>query len=198
MNISGGAIRNDFAANSGSAVHLFGGEFRLDGVPIAGLGTVGNTVAINIPSGSQLSGTLADGTPIAFTFKLGDFINNGTLSLHAAALPAVGPATVNVPATAAPLGIRQGQTLNLGAGGLIGGGGHIFGAGLGSTVNVTGGEIQAGLRAVGATANITGGTVRGVYAFGESQINISGSSSVSSITALEGSTVDIQAGRSTV
>ena len=57
---------DSFNANSGSTVTISGGEFRLDGLLIDGLGTVGNAVAVNIRVGALLSGTMADGIPFAF------------------------------------------------------------------------------------------------------------------------------------
>lgn len=38
VNISGGAVGRKFQSFGGSEVKLFGGEFRLDGVLVAGLG----------------------------------------------------------------------------------------------------------------------------------------------------------------
>ena len=76
---------DSFNANSGSTVTISGGEFRLDGLLIDGLGTVGNAVAVNIRVGAQLSGTMADGIPFAFESGDGDRFAPGSLTLQAAA-----------------------------------------------------------------------------------------------------------------
>ena len=56
-----------FGAFDGSHVTISGGEFRLDGVLVEGLETVGATLVFDIPDGALLSGVLADGTPFAFS-----------------------------------------------------------------------------------------------------------------------------------
>ena len=66
----------------------------------------------------MLSGTLADGTPFAFSSNEGDTIAAGSITLQAADV-ANGPAIINVPAVAAPSGVHYGQTLNLSDGGTL-------------------------------------------------------------------------------
>ncbi|MCH8091041.1 MAG: hypothetical protein IIC57_01685 [Proteobacteria bacterium] len=53
------------------------------------------------------------------------------------------PPVIDVPASAAPLGVRQGQTLNLGDGGALR---DQFKAGRGSTVNIAGGTVGEGFK----------------------------------------------------
>ncbi len=161
INISGGSFGNFFRADPGSTINLSGGEFRLDGVLIGGLDTVGDTLAFDIPAGSLLSGTLADGTPFGFSISaliplVQDRFASGSLTLHAAALPAIGPATITTPDDPVPLGIRAGQTLVVEDGGAVG---DHFNAGWGSTVEVTGGQVGENFEAVGATVNISGGQI---------------------------------------
>jgi hypothetical protein len=176
VNISGGAFA-DIGSVTGSSVKFFGGDFRLNGVPVAGLDTIGSTKSVNLaydpqnPTGKVLSGTLADGTPFVI-----DRID-GTLTLEAAVLPPVGSSMITVPASPAPLGIRQGQTLVLSQGGLVGDTSG-FTAGPGSTLLMTGGEIRVGFKAIGATANISDGHVQGLRALTGSEVSISGSSTV--------------------
>jgi hypothetical protein len=207
LNVTGGTIGSFFSADSGSEMNLsggttdsisvsgklniYGGEFRLDGVPVTGLDTVGSSVAINIPTGGVLSGTLADGTPFAFSQENTDYIAHGNLRLHAAAVPAVGPASINVPADPAPRGIRQGQTLTLSDGGQLAAG---FAAAAGSTLNITGGSAGGNLEAVGATVNISGGNAgSNISALAGSRINVSGGSA-NRLLAYKGSEVNISGG----
>ena len=127
VNISGGSVGDRFEAFSGSTVTISGGEFRLDGVLIDGLGTV------NVPVGASLSGTLADGSPFAFSSNDDDLFATGSLALQAATLPPIGPPLITASTDPVPLDIRQGQTLVVDDGGVVG---DHFGAGLGSTVSV--------------------------------------------------------------
>ena len=160
-NFSGGII-NSLSTGTGSSVNLFGGGMLLNGVPIPGLNAVGDSVAISFGDNDQLSGVFADGTPFAFAetdFKL---INSPTVTLHQTALPPIGPAAINLPGDLLPLGIRQGQTLTVGAGGMVGAGSFSnanFVAGAGSTMHVNGGTIGRNFEAVGATVNLTSGEI---------------------------------------
>jgi hypothetical protein len=191
VNLSGGSFGSSFGASSGSTLTIAGGEFRLNGALVSGLDTVGSSVELNLPAGSVLSGTLADGTPFAFSDQALDFIADGVLTLRAAALPPVGPATINVPNDPAPPGIRQGQTLTLSEGGQLN---PYFVAGPGSTLLITGGTGSGDMEAVGATVNISGGNAASnLGAFTGSQINISGGS-VSRLRAYAGSQVNITGG----
>ena len=92
LNISGGVIADELDIRSGSLTSFYGGEFRLDGELVAGLSNPGDAVPINVPAGAILSGTLADGTPFVFTSDDEDSFADGTITLRAAVLPAIGPA----------------------------------------------------------------------------------------------------------
>jgi hypothetical protein len=204
VNISGGTF-GSLGASEGSAVKISGGDFRLDGVPIDGLGTIGNTKAVTLPpgfgdsAGVVLSGTLADGTPFVISTQATDNgISGGTVTLEAAAIPPVGPSAINVPGNPAPQGIRQGQTLTLSEGGVIGDPigflPSVFNAAPGSTVIVTGGEVRSQFNSVGATVNVSGGTVHGLNAFTGSHVNISGASTVFRLQAYNGSDSAVSGG----
>ncbi len=97
LNFSGGTAGNSIHADAGSQLNISGGDFRLDGAPIAGLQNVGSSLPFNIPAGSLLTGTLADGTPIALTgfntVEVGDVIADGALTLHTTAIPTAAPIT---------------------------------------------------------------------------------------------------------
>jgi hypothetical protein len=192
--LSGGVVGDLFQANSGaSAVDILGGEFRLDGNLIAGLGSVGMSQIVVLPSGSLLSGTLSDGTPFAFSTRDGDSFATTTLTLHVTSLPAIGPTTINAPAQVVPLGIRQGQTFNVGNGATVP---RNFSAGRGSVVNVqTGGTIGMNLEAVASTVNIHGGSVGSrLDAYRGSTINVMGGTVADNLDAFPGSVVNISDG----
>ena len=123
VNVSGGRLADGFVKENTAALTIVGNEFRLDGVLVSGLETIGNTTIVNLSSASVLSGTLSDGTPFAFT-DLYDYESQesiaGSITLQAAAIPAVGPPMIDVSTDAALAGVRAGQTLTVNAGGSIG------------------------------------------------------------------------------
>jgi hypothetical protein len=176
VNISGGTMGHSADFSTGSEINIRGGEFRLDGVLIGGLANVGESAGVNIPEGSVLSGTLEDGTPFALGQLNFDFIDDGTITLHAAALPPVGPGQINFPGDESPLGIRTGQAVNVGAGGTLGLFNGTFNAGRGSTVNVNGGEVSSAIEAVTATLNVYDGIVQQVTALEGTVVNVVGGS----------------------
>ena len=129
--------------------------------------------------------------PIAYSSQNFDTFADGTLTLRAAALPPPGPATYQVPADAAPTGLRQGQSLVLGAGGQLG---ENFTAAWGSSVTITGGNVAKNFEAVGATVAISGGFVTSSFdAFRGSVVNVTGGT-VSGIVAQAGSVVNVSGG----
>ncbi|MFO0899768.1 MAG: hypothetical protein U0836_20250 [Pirellulales bacterium] len=176
VNISGGSMGQNVDAMAEGSLNVFGGEFRLNGVLIADLETPGKTLAVNIPANGVVSGTLADGTPFALTRENLDFIRDGALTLHAAQVAAVGPATINLPGDTAPLGIRAGQAITVGAGGVLGDYNGTFNAGRGSSLAVSEGEVHARVEAVGASIAIAGGAVQGFAALEGTKVGVSGGS----------------------
>jgi len=159
VNVSGGAIGNFYAHNE-SQLNFFGGDFRLNGVPLAGLSAVGSSLPLNLTPGSLLTGTLADGTPLAITDEgiYPDLIVDGRLTLHAAAVPAAVPQTFHVPGGTLPYGLRAGQRLVVGDGAIVP---RNFNASWGSLVDVTGGNVGEQFEAVGAVVNVSGGAIGG-------------------------------------
>lgn len=192
VNFSGGAIKQYLVAHAGSRFNISGGEFRLNGVPVSGLHEVRASRPLNIPANTVLSGTLADGTPFAFSDQNYDFFADGTLTLLAAPLPASTPLVFHVPTEPAPKGLRTGQVLVVEDGGAIG---DNFNAGWGTVVNLNGGQIGHDFEAVGALVNISSGTVGGRFdAFYGSVVNISGGTFEGVLTANRGSVVNIAGG----
>jgi hypothetical protein len=121
FNYNGGILLRRMSTWAGSSMNITGGEFELDGVPVAGLLAHGDSVEVDVPEGSVLTGTLADGTVVVLTdlkrdYNERDFLSDGTINLIAAPLPAITP-VINVPANPDPRQLREGQTLYLGVGG---------------------------------------------------------------------------------
>ncbi len=195
VNITGGTIGHSFDAFSGSTVNFSGVDFKIDGVPVAGLVDVGDSVAVNLPTEFLFTGTLADGIPFAFMGNKTSFDENsfadGTLTLKLSAPPPAGPAVIDLPGDPAPLGVHVGQTINVTDGGMLG---DDFNAGAGSTVNLHDGNIGQNFEAVGAVVNVTGGNVNIDFsAFANSTVNISGGT-VGPFFEAWGSTVNISGG----
>ncbi|MFO0790115.1 MAG: hypothetical protein U0805_11725 [Pirellulales bacterium] len=170
VHISGGSFAPSFVASSLSHVEIQGGEFRLNGNLISGLSAPNDFVPFNLTTGNTLSGTLADGTPFAFTSWDSDSFAAGVVKLKAVALPAIGSPVIVASTRPVPLGIREGQTLIVDAGAAIP---ASFNAGRGSTVNVqTGGTVGANLEAVTAAINVNGGTTNNVKLYVGATMNV--------------------------
>jgi hypothetical protein len=192
--ISGGRMGDVFRGFPGSHVVISGGEFRLNGTLIEGLETVPSILPFDLPEGSVLSGTLADGTPFAFSsndtissFTGGDTFPSGSLELRAVALPATGPSTITLNSANALSGIRDGQTLIMQANGRIG---RHFSAGWGSSVMMTGGFIDQNFEAVGASIVASGGTIGFRFdAYTGTSVMLSGNVSAQDMEAHAGSFV---------
>ncbi len=192
LNLSGGYLGAGFDAFNGSSLNLFGGEMRLDGVPVSGLESVGNSVPLDIPNGSVLNGTLADGSP--FLFSLADDLAAATLTLHAADVPAIGPAIITASTDTVPAGIRSGQTLVVDEGALVS---NFRDAGWGSRVEVqSGGEITA-FEGINSVIDVVGGTTGALDVYLGSTVQISGDSEVHIVSAFSGSNVEVLGGSTT-
>lgn len=190
VNLRGGTIHPNFQALTGSSVRIFGGDFRLNGVLINELNMIGNTMPIDFSGSAVLTGTFADGTPFAFGERSYDEASDGfalgTLTLERALLSPAEPHTIIASTDTIPIGIREGQTLVIDAGGVADGS---FKAGWGSTVEIQPGGKLGNLEAAGAEVNMSGGSVGQIDALVGSMINIAGGS-VMEVHAFAGSTVN--------
>ena len=191
-----GGTAESFYTLSESRLNISGGDYRLDGIPVAGLENLGTSLGFNVPAGGLLTGTLTDGTPFAITganvSPSGDTIAHNTLTLHTTAIPAAAPIVFHSPGGAVPRGLHAGQSLIVANGGTIGSG---FNASWGSAVTITGGQVGDSFEAVGAVINISGGVVGDVAkAFMGSVVNLSGGSIGRAFSAARGSAVNITAG----
>jgi hypothetical protein len=191
---SGGTFGDGPAALTGGSLTLSGTDFRINGVPVDGLSTIGQTKQVNLASMDLLTGVLADGTPFAFAGRDdSDTFYAGTLRLRLATTQAIGPAMIVASMDEVPLGIRQGQTLIVDSGGIAP---HDFNAGVGSTVVIEpGGTIGDNFEAVGAEVTISGGSVGYAFdAFAGTTLNVSGGTIGNAFEALPGSAVVIEEG----
>ncbi len=192
VNISGGRFGPRAILSSGT-VNFFGGEFKLDGIPIAGLDAIGASTPINVPAGSLLTGTLADGS----TFSIGDLpiyhrdrIGDGVIQLHRAAIPALGASTIEFPPLPIPTGVRGGQTLSVGPRGALG---ESFSVAPGGTLNVRGGSVASGLEAVKGKITLTNGSIGSVAALLGSEVVVS-AGTMGALELVGGSTARITGG----
>lgn len=156
LQFSGGAIGDRLKLDASSHATLVGGDFRLDGVPIAGLNQPGDTAPLELPNTVVLSGILADGTPFAVTTQDGDTLPAGVLTLQQSALPPIGPAILDAAVDDAGHGIRTGQTLAVGAGSQLP---THYNMAPGAQLNVSGGGAGQNLEAVAATINLSSGVI---------------------------------------
>jgi PEP-CTERM motif len=191
VSLSGGTVGRIFTARPGSSVNLIGGEFQLDGVPVAGLVSPGDSTILNLPDGSVLTGTHPDGAVFIFSSLSNDSIDDGTLTLTLASIPATPPGVIDVPTDASPIGLRAGQTLNLDNGGTLS---DNFAA-VNATLNINGGNVGVGLEITNSTLSMTNGTVNNAFDAGPgSLVNISGGTVGGSSSASFNSTVNITGG----
>ncbi len=192
VDISGGTVGKRFNVQSGSTVSMSGGELKLDGEIVPGLGSVGDSVSLNLPEGSILTGTHPDGSTFIFSSQAGDRIDDGTVTFTAASIPVATPGVINIPADPAPRGLRTGQTLNMSDGANLG---NNFAA-IGSTLNIAGGTTGRNIEVVDTVVTISGGTVGDLFtAFAGSTININGGEVGEALLAFAGSEVNITGGQ---
>jgi hypothetical protein len=179
---------------SGSAVRIIGDDFRIDGVPVAGLVDVGDTVWMSPFSTNQtLSGTFANGTPFVFSNFRTDQIASGAITLEKAELPSIGSPMIEVPGNPVPLGIRAGQTL------LVDNGGEVapsFRAGWGSTLRIEAGSVGHSLETVGSHVELIDGSIgNSATFFTGSLVEVQGGSIGDAVRVQKGATLRVSGGR---
>lgn len=192
--ISGGSLGLFIETRGGGGtMKLIGGQFQLDGSPIAGLRSLGDSVVFNPPEGGVLTGVLADGTPFSFSTLDRDTFATDSLTLETVDLPPIGPSHFTATMDRLPRGLRHGQTLEVDAGGVVQ---NHFNASYGSTVNVRpGGSIGYDFEAVGSTVNLLGGSTSfGFGAFQGAVVNVEAGTLGSEFDAFNGSTVNVSGG----
>ena len=155
-----------------SEVDLFGGEFKVNGVPYHGA-TFGSDI---FTRSDTLTGVLEDGTPILIR---GENLDGGVeqkseVRLNRVALPVIDTTSVilDSPSDAGPVSIRGGQTL---------------------TVKDEG-VLPDAFTALDASLRIEGGTIGSALEVAHSHLSISGGAVGELANAYLGSTVDITGG----
>ncbi len=187
---SGGRIDPYFQVSPDSSFQVEGGDFKINGAPIAALASPGVVQQTDLPEFGVLSGTLSDGS--SFAFSSGDqWFAPGTLTLKATDVLTAGPALIRLPSDPVPRGLRFGQTLLLADGGEIG---DHFTADWGSIVRMSGGRIGQRFQAVGSLVNVTGGVIKSINALMGSVVNLQGGSVDYQVTARRGAIVNLSAG----
>ena len=170
VNVTGGQIYDGVDVTVAGSLNLFGDDFRIDGVPVSGLDSIGSSVLPNFSSQATLSGVYSDGTPFAFIMPY-NMIAAGRLALHRTAVPAPTPATFNLPGDPLPTGLREGQRVVVGSGATLPA--H-FVAGRGSQVEIQpGGSFGEGFKAAGAVIDVYGSLAeQTLFATGGSILNL--------------------------
>ena len=210
LDLHGGIVDDDFIVRDGASISIHGSDFRLNGTPVAGLETIGETLPVNIGDGAVLTGVLEDGSVFLFS-NLNDDIADGTITLVESNIPAPAQMVYNLPGDTPPVGLRVGQTLILGPDSepattnfaaynatiLINGGNLGYEPEVvNSVVTMTSGEIGLGFDAhYGSVVNIQGGYVGPSFDAGDgSTINITGGNISFNFDANPGSTVNYMGG----
>lgn len=184
VTLSGGTVSFDFNAFSGSQVELIGGEFELNGVSFV-------QSSISLTPGDVFTGTLADGSPFLFSDLASD--NLVDVVLTAAVLPELdtSPIVVDGSGSAAPAGLRPGQSLTLRNQGVLKDDFAVVDA----TLDVEGGVVGEDIEIVRSVLNMSGGTADGrMSVFNDSVVNISAGTLRGGIDAYSGSQINITGG----
>lgn len=193
--ISGGAIET-IGAVEGTSLTIKGVGFAIDGVPVSGLSTIGDAVAIDLDDDSVLTAILADGTPFGRDQRSGfqsTIIVDGVLILEqSAAPPTPTPGTIVIDTVSDLPFVGAGQTVQVVAGGRLG---EQFRAGPGSLVVVDGGRIDDAFHAIGAEVQINSGTIgRRLNAYDNAIVTLDGGTLVGDARFYRSSTLNVESG----
>ncbi|BBO35881.1 hypothetical protein PLANPX_5493 [Lacipirellula parvula] len=187
VHLYGGRIDDDpFRVRVGGKLFIHATEFRLNGVPIAGLQNVGDSQVIPVPAGSVLSGVYSNGAPFVFSGDRGEI--DAPISLIQSAPHGPLPTSYTVNNAESPDGIHDGQTLTLQTGGAlpahftVGQGGHLV---------VQAGTVGRNLEVIDATFDMLGGAASTTHAYRGATVNIGGTAEFGGVTAYNGSIVNI-------
>ncbi len=185
VTLAAGAVGHRFRADSGSQIHIHGGEFLLNGAPIADLSG-------GLSFGDDFTGTLADGSSFIFSARGLDELNAGTIQLHPTTLPPIDLTPMAVTNGPGPNeGLRTGQELTISGDATL----RDAFAVVSATLNIDGGTVGYGLEAIGSQINMTDGEVgEAGYLFEGSTLNLFGGRIGASLDAHEGSLVHMSGG----
>lgn len=185
VRITGGTV-GPFVVLDQGLFELVGGQFRLNGMPFV-------EPSVTLARGDLVTGTYADGSPFAFSEGLLPFyetFSQQEMKLTSAPLPAIDttPIVIDGSGAAPPVGLRDGQTLTLRDGGVLG---NDFTA-LGATLSIAGGVVGSRLEASRTDVSITDGVVGDSFVvYPGSTASISGGTIGRGFSARPGSTVTI-------
>lgn len=148
-------------SQSGSDIQISGSQFRLNGVPVDLSSATQEGVAVNLPSGAQLTGVLESGQPFGFRAVSFNSIADGSIRLMPAAPPAVAPEEITT-SIDGPLSIaRDGQSVVVDSlSGLLPDA-ALHNAGVVRVVQ--GGSVDSGLRVMASKVLVDGGTLNGGF-----------------------------------
>ena len=190
MHVSGGNFGEDFKASG--TIAFYGNNFLIDNAPLEELKQLDDSITLELPIRSQLVGVLADGTPFSFSFLDNDLFQFATVTLTNRALPPIINQQIDLPAEPAPNGVRNGQTLFVNEGSVIG---DDFHATTGSKVIIQGGNIGDNFEVAGGNVDIIDGSIGNDFGvFAGSIVNIHGGTVGRSMRPLPGSSVNILGG----
>jgi hypothetical protein len=183
LNISAGLFRN-FDAQTGSAVTLIGGEFRLNG-------SAYTNPTVSLMPGDVFTGTLSDGS--VFIIDPSTNLSYSNIMLETVSLPDISPTSFIIDGTepSVPRNLRNGQSLTLLPGGELNEQFYVQGA----SIDVQGGQLGWYTRVVETAVTISGGEVGNRFeAYHGSAITVTGGNFPYETWARKGSTWDIHEG----
>ena len=184
LNISGGSFPSSFSANTfAPSVNIFGSDFLLNGNEIS------NPESVRVTASDLLTGTLADGSVAIFSPRT----SVALVRLQESPLPVIDTNTivVNGPNDVTPNGLRGGQRLELGDGGILGGN---YGV-INSELVVNGGLVERGLGLSGSQLEVNSGVIeQDVLATFQSQVNVNNGVLEGRVDIQEGSTLNFAGG----
>ncbi len=174
LTVAGGTFGDAWRTRTDTQLRLVGGEFHLDGDPIAGLEIIGDILPFNIPSGTTLTGILADGTPFHISSEDSDSIAAGTLTLELAPVPSAAPLHQILFAPSDRTTLRAGQRVVLSPGGSFG---DYFRTGDGAQIEIDGGALGHHFEGNGTTVELNAGTIGEYFnGFVRTQVTVKGGS----------------------
>ncbi|TWT85668.1 hypothetical protein Pla123a_04750 [Posidoniimonas polymericola] len=185
VTIRGGNFGFAFMASAGSNVEFIGGEYKHNG-------TAFTETEISLSDGDLFTGVFADGSPFIFTSENSDALSGVKLTQHSLPPPDFNPILVDTANPSMVSGLRAGQSMTLGTGGVLNRNFAIVDASL----DIDGGTLGKTSEAIGSTINLRSGRISEVFqAYEDSIINVSGGVVEQFFFAQPGSTVNISGGQ---
>ena len=189
LTIEGGAFGN-LRVWSGGDLSLYGTHFAVNGIPLEGLDTPGDSVSLDLSDEELITGTLKDGTPFAYLA----YVDIPAINITEAEVDlATSQAIVDASQDPVPPAIRDGQTLLVNNGAAV----HdVFRAGIGSKVNIGAtGSVGDHFESIGATVVVNGGSIgTGFRAYLDSRVVINGGIVGSGFQVFDGAEVVLTRG----